>query len=137
MKPHARVVLLFSAATAFALHGLTLHAVEAKERPESPRFDRLDADGDGKVSREEYLGSVRDKKHWWQRGERKANVGQNTPTPTLFETLDRDRNGYLTQNELDAGHDLHGERGDSNGEEGGSATTRSEPAPESKTPPRK
>jgi Ca2+-binding EF-hand superfamily protein len=69
---------------------------------DSPRFQRLDADGDGKVSRAEFLGSIRDKKHWWQLGRRAPSTEQNSATPEMFTELDRNRDGYLTNQELNS-----------------------------------
>lgn len=87
----------------------------------NPRFDKLDADGDGRVSQDEYLGSIREKKHWWQFGKRTANTDQNSATPEMFQALDRNRDGYLTNDELNSGQRLQESRGD-NGE--GASTTR-------------
>jgi hypothetical protein len=100
-----------------------------QEKAESPRYDRLDADGDGRVSRTEFLGSIRDKKRWWQLGRRTANTDQNAATPEMFSALDRNRDGYLTNEELNSGQRLQESRGD-NGE--GASATRNVHPPGSK-----
>jgi hypothetical protein len=97
------------------------NARPAASKPSNPRFDRLDANGDGRISRQEYLGSVRDKKHWWQFGKQTANTDQNSATPEMFSALDRNADGYLTDDELNTGQLLEQTRGD-NGE--GASTTR-------------
>jgi len=92
----------------------------------NPRFENLDANRDGLVSRSEFLGSIRDKKHWWQRGANTARTDQNHATPEVFEALDRDRDGYLTPRELADGRKLLESRGD-NGP--GASTTRNKTLP--------
>jgi hypothetical protein len=130
----------FALACALQAQPADVPASADQEKPQNPRFDRLDADGDGRVSRAEFLGSVRDKKHWWQLGRRTADTDQNSATPDMFTALDRNRDGYLTNEELNSGQRLQESRGD-NGE--GASRTRNATPPgdknssqkgESKTP---
>jgi hypothetical protein len=96
-------------------------AADASNANANPRFDRLDQDGDGRISRAEFLGSVREKKHWWQKGKRTANTDQNSATPEMFTAMDRNADGYLSNDELNSSQRLQESRGD-NGE--GASRTR-------------
>lgn len=108
MKTYLRGVVLV--ATGAAVMGFAAEADDA-----NPRFSVLDANGDGKLTQTEFLTSVRGKADWWSRGENAAKTEQNSPTPTVFLALDRNRDGYVTQAEWDQGQSFLKSRGD-NGE---------------------
>jgi hypothetical protein len=94
------------------------------------RYEEADVDRDGRISREEFLAGVRNKRGWWAAGAERANTGQNSATPAMFEALDRDRDGFLTAEELEAGRRLRESRGDNSFGASGSRSNR--PAPVSK-----
>jgi hypothetical protein len=79
---------------------------------DTARYEQADADGDGRISRTEFIAGVRNKTNWWSLGDSTANTGQNAATPTMFEAMDRDRDGYLTKKELETGRRLRESRGD-------------------------
>src|SRR3954470_22910001 len=91
------------------------------------RYEQADTDHDGRISREEFLTSVRNKGGWWILGSERANTGQNSATPEMFTALDRNRDGYLTREELENGRPLRESRGDNSFGASGSRSER--PAP--------
>jgi hypothetical protein len=89
------------------------------------RYEEADADHDGRVSRKEFLASVNNKKNWWPLGQKKANTGQNSATPEMFDALDVNRDGYLSKDEIENGRRLRENRGDNGA--GASATRNNRP----------
>ncbi len=84
----------------------------ATEPDDTVRYRKADADGDGRISRSEYLGSMKEKGAWWPMGEASARTGQNALTPEMFNALDRNRDGYLSTEEIESGRRLRESRGD-------------------------
>src|SRR3954467_638324 len=77
-------------------------AVAAEPEPgANTRYEQADVDHDGRISREEFLTSVRNRGAWWALGSERANTGQNSATPEMFTAPDRDRDGFLTREELE------------------------------------
>jgi hypothetical protein len=97
----------------------------------SARYEEADADRDGRISREEFINGIRNKRGWWSRGSERANTGQNSATPEMFTALDRDRDGFLSHEELESGRKLRESRGDNSF--GASGTRSNRPAPTSQT----
>ncbi|HEX2860939.1 MAG TPA: hypothetical protein VHN79_04840 [Lacunisphaera sp.] len=91
--------------------GATLQAANAGAS-DAVRYEQADSNGDGKISRQEFIAGVRNKTNWWSRGDSSASTGQNAATPEMFTALDRNRDGYLTPDELEAGRRLRESRGD-------------------------
>ena len=105
--------------------------VSAAVEPEpgaGTRYEQADTDHDGRISRVEFLVSIRNKGSWWRLGSERANTGMNSATPEMFTALDRNRDGFLTREELDAGRLLRETRGDNSFGASGSRSVRPAPA---------
>jgi hypothetical protein len=88
------------------------------------RFKSLDTDGDGRISRAEFMAGAStstdttatstsstdsssgkgEKKHWWSR--RSSDKDDTDPSET-FAKLDKDNDGFLSQSELAKDHGKH------------------------------
>lgn len=122
MKP-----ALFLVVVAFCL---VMSAPAAEPEPgAAARYEEADTDRDGRISREEFIAGIRNKRGWWAMGSERANTGQNSASPEMFTALDRNRDGFLTHEELEAGRRLRESRGDNNLGASGSRSNR--PAPTS------
>src|SRR3954471_8473452 len=114
-----------------AIFGITAARAAEPEPGASTRYEQADTDHDGRISREEFLTSVRNKGSWWVLGSERANTGQNSATPEMFDALDRNRDGYLTRDEMENGRALRESRGDNSF--GASGTRSVRPAPTSQS----
>src|SRR4051812_29289573 len=89
-----------------AVAGVVAPLLAAQSEPEpgsSARYGQADTGHGGRISRKEFLASVRNKSSWWVLGSERANTGQNSATPEMFDALDRNHDGYLTRDELESG----------------------------------
>src|SRR4051812_973404 len=117
-----------------AMAGVAAPLLAAQNEPEpgaNTRYEQADTDHDGRISREEFLTSVRNKGSWWVLGSERANTGQNSATPEMFDALDRNRDGYLTRDELENGRALRESRGDNSFGASGTRSVRPAPAGQS------
>lgn len=84
--------------------GLALTALPAAfandSQDQAKKFQKLDTDGDGRVSSAEYT-SAKEKKHWWNRSS--SADASDEHSAEKFAMLDKDQDGFLTAAELDAG----------------------------------
>jgi hypothetical protein len=120
----------FALASCFASVAL---AVEPHGEPEpgaAARYEEADANGDGRLSREEFLAGIKNKRGWWAAGSERAQTGKNSATPEMFDAIDRDRDGFLTAVELENARALRESRGDNSF--GASGTRSNRPAPVSR-----
>jgi EF hand domain-containing protein len=125
MKPSPlRALLLFNCG--FLLVTLTAaSAADSKDDPgASSRYEEADTNRDGRISREEFLSGVKNKKDWWPSGQATANTGQNSATPGMFEALDRNKDGFLSKEELENGRRLREVRGDNGPGQSGTRSNR-------------
>src|SRR3954468_23497224 len=127
---------LILAVAAPAIFGITAARAAEPEPGASTRYEQADTDHDGRISREEFIASVRNKGSWWVLGGERANTGQNSANPEMFTAMDRNRDGYLTREEIEAGRSLRESRGDNSFGASGSRSNRpapaSQPAPQEK-----
>jgi hypothetical protein len=126
---------LFPAILLSALAPAWLVAAEP-EPGAATRYEEADADRDGRISREEFIAGIRNKRGWWVQGSERANTGQNSATPTMFEALDRDRDGFLSSKELAEGEQLRKSRGDNSHGASGSRSNRPAPVSRPAEPPK-
>jgi len=106
-----------------------VRAVATDDAGAAARFEQADTDHDGRISRDEFIAGVKNKKGWWPKGQSKANTGQNAATPEMFTALDTNRDGYLSRQELENGRQLRENRGDN---AAGASATRDHRPPSSK-----
>lgn len=126
MKPLPFLLLVVTGAWA------TASGAQPPSEPEpgaAARYEQTDTDHDGRISREEFAAGVANKRGWWALGRERANTGQNSATPEMFAAIDRDRDGFLSMEELEAGRRLRESRGDNGFGASGSRSNR--PAPTS------
>src|SRR6185369_9492103 len=63
---------------------------DRKKKDAGPAFSAVDKDGDGSISKEEYIAAMKD------------SIGEET-AKTQFASLDKNSDGKLTKEEFDAG----------------------------------
>lgn len=131
MKSYSFVPVLIAAIIPTAALCRGAEGARPPEPGAASRYEEADTDHDGKISRAEFATGIRNKRGWWSLGTERANTGQNSATPEMFDALDRDRDGYLTRQELEQGRLLRETRGDNSFGASGSRSNR--PAPSSQS----
>jgi hypothetical protein len=84
---------------AFALVALPA-AFAGDDKDVAKKFQKMDADGDGRISSAEYVSVKAEKQHWWNRSNNSAESSAHTPEQ--FSALDSDKDGFLSATELSA-----------------------------------
>lgn len=85
--------------------GLSLAALPAAvagddSKDVAKKFQKMDTNGDGRISSAEYTSGKAEKKHWWNRSSNSAEASAHTAEQ--FAALDRDQDGFLSATELAA-----------------------------------
>ena len=65
-------------------------------------FAELDANGDGRLSRREFIASRPDLKRWWRHDERGAGgaTERDFARPEVFQSVDVDHDGFISPQEF-------------------------------------
>lgn len=99
-------------------------------------FHRLDRDGDGRLSRAEFVSARPELKRWWRRTDRAEGEAteRDMARPEMFDALDTDDDNHLSALELDRAQPAENTRGRLNrdgrdGDPGLHGPTGARPAP--------
>lgn len=76
-------------------------ALAGDDKDAAKKFQKLDANGDGRISSTEYTSDKAEKKHWWNRSNNSA-ADASAHTTEQFAVLDKDQDGFLSATELAA-----------------------------------
>ena len=72
-------------------------AVAGDDKDVAKKFQKMDTNGDGRISSAEYTSGKAEKKHWWNRSSNSAEASAHTAEQ--FAALDKDQDGFLTATE--------------------------------------
>lgn len=97
-------------AAAFTLTALSVQAEPADlktnsvpgNEPAAVEFRSLDTNGDGRISRKEFVSARPERKRWWRQdpGAEGQATERDMARPEVFQAMDVNRDGFLSESEL-------------------------------------